>query len=124
MSFQCPRCSQSSLKIVKSIELAPDSRSDEISLQFVRCQDCKYEGLAVYEESTRGALDSESIDHYGYSVNQNLLRLIKSMINHCPQPRNARCNCPSHQKLTLHDKSGRWIKPGLEVGDTTYPIQR
>ncbi|MFN2214799.1 MAG: hypothetical protein ACK2UE_17145 [Anaerolineales bacterium] len=124
MSFQCPQCSQSSLKIVKSIELAPDSRSDEISLQVVRCQDCKYEGLAVYEESSRGALDAESIDHYGYSVNREMLREIKSLISRCPQPRNARCDCSSHQKLNLHDKSGRWIKPGLEVCETTYPIQR
>jgi hypothetical protein len=125
MSFQCPQCAnRNSLKIVKSIELAPDSRSDEISLQVVRCQDCKYEGLAVYEESSRGALDAESVDHYGYSVDREMLRSIKSLINNCPEPRDARCVCSSHQKLNQRDKSGRWVKPGYETGETTYPIKR
>jgi hypothetical protein len=125
MNFQCPQCtSRKSLKIVKSIELAPDSRSDEICLQVVRCQDCKYEGLAVYEESSRGALDAESVDHYGYSVDRELLCSIKSLINHCPKPGDARCDCSSHQRLNQRDKSGRWIKPGFEAGETTFPVQR
>jgi hypothetical protein len=59
MSFVGPECHANSLAITQSIELPPDGRSDEISLQIVACQACGFAGTAVYEESRRGALDSE-----------------------------------------------------------------
>jgi hypothetical protein len=78
--------------------------------------------LAVYEESSRGALGSESVDHYGYHAGQKVFRSVQSLIKRCPAPNNARCSCPSHRELNKRDQSGRWIKPGLEAGQQTYPI--
>jgi len=124
MSFQCPQCANlKSLRIIKSIELAPDARSDEISLQVLRCQDCGYEGLGVYEESSRGALGSESVDHYGFQADKKTIHEIQSEINRCPKPKDARCNCRSHQKLNRRDQSGRWIRPGFIPGQKIYPIK-
>ena len=77
MSFLCPECSSRSLNIILSLELPPDSRSDEITLQTVECSQCGFSGIAVYEESRRGALDSESVDHYSYRVGVDDLRALK-----------------------------------------------
>jgi len=109
LPFVCPACSHhASLKIVLSIELPPDSRSDEITLQVVQCSDCAFAGIAVYEESRRGRLDSESLHHTGYYVNKNDLRELRKAIRSCPEPRNPRCQCPTHRTLGKTDASGRW----------------
>jgi hypothetical protein len=110
MPFLCPECSSSqrSLEIKARIELPPDSRSDEITLQVVACSRCHFAGIAVYEESRRGALDDESFTHIGYRVSAKDLKKIRGMIQQCPQPDNWRCRCPTHQKLGTRDSSGRW----------------
>jgi C4-type Zn-finger protein len=82
MGFQCPQCSHlKSLRITSSIELAPDAPSDEISLQVLCCRDCDYEGPAVYEESSRGGFDSESVDHHGYHANRETIRSVSRMVH-------------------------------------------
>jgi C4-type Zn-finger protein len=109
VAFVCPACSrQGSLKIVRSIELPPDSRSDEITLQIVQCSDCGFAGIAVYEESRRGPLDSESFHHTGYHVSKSQLGDLRKAMRSCPQPGNARCQCRAHQTLGKTDASGRW----------------
>jgi hypothetical protein len=110
MPFLCPECSspQRSLKIKAKIELPPDSRSDEITLQIVVCSQCRFAGIAVYEESRRGALDSESFTHIGYRVSARDVTRLRRMIQRCPEPRNWRCKCPVHQELGAQDSSGRW----------------
>lgn len=65
--FICPACKEKSLAIIKSLDLGPDKRSDEVAIQCVECQNCEFKGIAIYEESRRGA--SESINHYGYKIN-------------------------------------------------------
>jgi len=123
MSFHCPECSQrESLRILKRIELAPDARSDEISLQVIRCDTCGFQGLAAYEESSRGALGSESVDHYGYTADAQSIKSVISLINQCPAPRDSGCKCTSHRHLNLRDTTGRWINPGYEPGQRTFPI--
>ncbi len=107
MPLICPNC-RGSLKIDAAMELPPDSRSDEISLQILRCMSCGFEGLGVYEESRRGALDYESIDHRGYHVDSSLLNHLRSIILRCPEPNNPRCNCSSHFELKSVDRYGRW----------------
>ena len=111
MPFQCPECSSSprSLKIEARIELPPDSRSDEIALQIVVCSRCHFSGIAVYEESRRGALDSESFTHVGYRVSAESVSKLRRMIRQCPAPKNPRCRCSVHQELGGKDPSGRWI---------------
>ena len=110
MPFLCPKCSSPhrSLKIRAKIELPPDSRSDEITLQVVECSQCRFAGIAVYEESRRGALGSESFSHIGYRVSAKDLRALRRMIRQCPEPNNRRCGCPVHQKLGSKDVGGRW----------------
>ena len=109
MSFLCPDCSTAgTLKIVSRLELPPDSRSDEITLQIVQCSRCGFEGIAVYEESRRGAMGGESVDHRGYYVSESDLQELKQQMKKCPSPRNARCACAVHRRLGGKDASGRW----------------
>ena len=110
MPFLCPECSapQRSLNIQSRIELPADSRSDEIALQIVVCSRCGFSGIAVYEESRRGALDDESFTHVGYRVSDEDVRKLRRMIRQCPEPRNRRCRCAVHRTLGRKDPSGRW----------------
>ena len=112
MPFLCPTCSEKSLKTTSKIELPPDSRSDEIALQIVACSQCRFAGIAVYEESRRGALGSESFDHTGYRVSAEDLAALRKTIGRCRYPRNPRCRCSAHRELSSRDGSGRWN--GLE----------
>ena len=117
MSFQCPDCSSSGmLRITQSLELPSDSRSDEITLQVVKCSSCGFETIAVYEESRRGAIGDESVDHRGYYIGESDLRMLKKKIARCPNPRNGRCKCSVHKQLGSKDKSGRWNGlAGIEI---------
>ena len=109
MTMVCPDCSKAGwLKITKSLELPYDSRSDEITLQVIKCMSCHYEGVAVYEESRRGGFGDESIDHRAYHVRESDLDWVKRQISHCPSPRNSRCKCKVHRTLGIKDKNGRW----------------
>lgn len=124
MPFVCPECSRrGSLKIVLSIELPPDSRSDEITLQIVECSDCVFAGITVYEESRRGALGSESFHHTGYHLSRSELRDLRKAIRSCPNRTSWRCRCPTHQMLSRTDGGGRWIAlRGLETTDA-FPVK-
>jgi hypothetical protein len=121
--FVCPDCSRrGSLKITLSIELPPDSRSDEITLQIVDCSDCGFEGIAVYEESRRGALDSESFSHTGYRLSKSELANLGKAIRSCPDRKNRRCRCPAHRRLSRTDAAGRWVAlRDLEATDA-FPV--
>ena len=124
MPFVCPECSRhGSLKITLSIELPPDSRSDEITLQTVECSDCGFAGIAVYEESRRGALGSESFHHTGYHLSKSELRDLRQAIRSCRDRRNWRCRCPAHRTLSRTDAAGRWVAlRDLETTDA-FPIK-
>jgi hypothetical protein len=109
MPFRCPNCTTAgSLKIRSRIELPPDSRSDEITLQIVSCARCGFAGVAVYEESRRGALDDDSFDHTGYHVSKDDLRALRKTIAQCPKPRDRRCDCTAHRALGRKNEWGRW----------------
>lgn len=122
MPFLCPECSMSrSLNIKARIELPPDSRSDEIALQIVECSRCHFAGIVVYEESRRGALDSESFSHVGYRVSAKDLKALKRTIKRCPNPNNPRCECSAHRALGGKDAGGRWN--GLRETDSGEAFQ-
>lgn len=122
MGFQCPDCNKKTLAIIERIELPSDARSDEITLQVIRCGGCNFEGIAIYEESRRGALDSESVDHYGYTLDGKELKSIISLIKRCPEPSNSRCACDSHEKLNERNGYGRWVRPGFTAEQRTFAI--
>jgi hypothetical protein len=120
MSFICPDCSGKRLRIASSLELAPDSWWDEITLQVLKCSDCRFRGAAVYEESRRGALDSEAWNHRGHRLPEALMRILVEDIAACPEPRNADCRCAAHQKWGRTDATGRW--PGLAGSAGGFPL--
>ena len=108
MPFICPECAQRTLAITEALELPPDSRSDEITLQAVSCSACGFAGLAVYEESRRGSFDTESVDHRGYRVSRADLHVILRAVRRCPRPSDPRCGCAAHRELGRTSASGRW----------------
>ncbi len=121
MSFRCPACAgRSSLAIVRRLELPPDARSDEITLQVVRCQSCDFAGIAVYEESRRGGLDDDHYSHIGYRVPQNQVATIEEALARCPKPGKPRCRCAAHRTYGRRDANGRWI--GLDGVDLRWPF--
>ena len=122
MAFACPECGNpGSLRITTSIELPPDSRSDEIALQIVACARCGFRAAAVYEESRRGSLDSEAVDHRGHRVPGATLNSLIARIDACPDPADCGCRCESHQRLGRTDDSGRWC--GLEDATDRFPMR-
>ena len=86
MSFRCPQCKTlTSLDITSSIELPPDSRSDEITLQVVECTDCGFSSLAVYEEPRHAILETDDWKHIGYWVSKDAVESVKAAIHYLPQ---------------------------------------
>jgi hypothetical protein len=124
MSFVCPECATpGSLKITHKIELPPDSVWDEIALQIVRCSNCRFQGVAVYTESRRGALDSEVWHHVGYRMEADEIEPLRRAIEQCPAPSNPRCQCPSHLSLSqTHATTGRWQGLSQIEDKTTFPM--
>jgi len=113
----CPDCQANPLKIIHTLELPSDVNNDEICLQTVRCGQCGFQALAVYRESRRGALDSESWVHEGYRVSGDDFQIIHELIQSCPNPGDKRCQCKSHQILG-HQTENRWEglrKLGVEI---------
>jgi hypothetical protein len=120
MPFICPGCSGSRLRITAALELPPDSWWDEITLQVAECAECGFLGAAVYEESRRGALDSEAWNHRGVALAEASLRTLLEDIAACPEPRNRACRCATHQKWGRTDATGRWLGLPESAGD--YPL--
>jgi hypothetical protein len=109
MSFRCPQClTCNSLEITLSIELLPDRRTDEISLQVVSCSACNFRGLAVYEEARHARSDAESWAHIGYWVSPDAVESVSAAIRSCPNPFDSRCTCASHIGLGEQDVYGKW----------------
>jgi hypothetical protein len=109
MPFTCPRChAPGGLRITHRLELPPDARSDEITLQVIRC-------------SRRGALDSESFSHTGYEAQDKAqVSALKAAIRRCPARGDPKCGCAAHQTYGQHGTYGRWT--GLELFDLGPPF--
>lgn len=110
MPFACPSSNRlNSLRVLLALELPPDSRSDEITLQVVECEACGFAAPAVYEESRRGAIDREQVHHNGYWVERALVDALAAALRACPQPWHSNCLCATHQALGRRDRNDRWI---------------
>lgn len=122
--FHCPNCRTKNLAITLTLELPSDSRSDEITVQIVVCGQCDFRGAAVYEESRRGELESESWEHVGFHLDERALTVLKEAIQDCPYPDDPDCTCPTHRDLGETDVNGRWM--GLPGTDwkRRFPINR
>ncbi len=107
--FLCPACgARGSLRIMRSLELPPDGLFDEIALQLLECLTCRFLGVAVYAESRRGALDSESWDHTGYTISREAWRELDDLLARCPAPDRDDCACSAHRRLSQFDAAGYW----------------
>jgi hypothetical protein len=122
--FECPECQTANLAITRSITLPPDSRSDDIILQIVRCRHCHFQAAAIYEESRRGSLDSESWDHRGYRISREVLAELNRLIKACIARRDAGCDCPSHCALSRTNEYGRWQPPFEIDWQRSFPMLR
>ena len=125
MGYLCPECgARGTLRIRESLALPADSRSDEIALQTVACGDCSFTGMAVYEESRRGVLDSECWEHRGFRVpDATFVTRLEAMIRRCPDPSNAACACSVHETLGSTDGAGRWQGGQEFLSGETFPMQ-
>jgi hypothetical protein len=124
MTFRCPDCGfRETLRIIQSIDLPPDSRSDDIILQIVLCDRCHFRGAAIYEESRRGNLDSESWEHRGYRLNEQDLAHLETIIARCQANHDKHCQCPTHQTLRQTDAFGRWQFPIDIDWANSFPMQ-
>lgn len=81
MSLLCSCCKNYTLKVKSSVELYPDKDYDESSIQIVKCSSCQFEGIAIYQESRRGSLDSESISHIAYKVPESKLKYFHFLVD-------------------------------------------
>ncbi|MCP4426110.1 MAG: hypothetical protein GY803_16580 [Chloroflexi bacterium] len=122
MSFICPECQANSLAIAHRIELPPDGRSDEIALQIVKCGACGMRGTAVYKESRRGSLDSDSWHHNGYRMSADDIDFLQNLIQQCPDPGKDDCQCRPHLSLGKTDERGIWHPPRTSQG--MFPMIR
>lgn len=116
MPLTCPECQASRLRITRRLELAPDHCSDEIALQIIKCGNCGFRGIAIYEEARRGALDSESWSHWGYPANASALRALEGKMRQCPDPGNPRCGCRVHREFHRIGADSDWTEalPGVD----------
>ena len=115
MPFLCPECAQPALEIEASLELPPDAWWDEITLQLVRCARCTFKGAAVYQESRRGALDSEAVDHWGCRLREDAFAAFESAMKVCPDPRSLDCPCAAHLEWSRTDDAGFWLNPLVDA---------
>ena len=123
MPRACGECKKKNvLQITQSLVLPPDSRSDDIILQVVQCASCGFRGLAVYEESRRGGMDSESWSHTAYHVSADDLRTVTTAIRSCPAPKNPKCRCHAHRKLGRREQGGRWNGLQNITLEDSFPI--
>ncbi len=78
--FACPQCQQNQLTIELTSDIEPDEYNDEAKLQTIVCENCNYKGIAIYQESHRGALDNYNFSHIGYTTPEELYNKIKNDI--------------------------------------------
>jgi len=104
--FRCPECGEASLRITKAIELRPDARWSEITLQLLRCETCDFDGIGVYKENNWGS--SEIVKHRSYRAPVSVRSRLAELIEACPKRSDRRCECSSCSVLSVTDDSGEW----------------
>jgi len=114
MPLCCPQCGGAGLRITAALELPPDDRSDERTVQALECAGCGFTGLGVYEESRRGALDGETVNHTAFPADENAFAALERLINSCPNPKDSRCDCASHRRLDQALGGDESILPGID----------
>ncbi|MFN8610446.1 MAG: hypothetical protein U0931_23105 [Vulcanimicrobiota bacterium] len=107
--LRCPYCQQPDPEIVAVLAVPSDCRSDEIRFQLFSCRACGRNSAGACEESRRGALDSECVDHYAWPVEPAEWSRAQELLKLCPKPEDEDCGCCAHRQLGAQDVSGRWL---------------
>jgi len=77
--FICPKCSENTLLIEKSVQVTPlNPMSNDELVQAISCP-CGFTGLGLYKESSAGA--SESINHDGYELSEQSYHALLEILN-------------------------------------------
>ena len=96
----CPDCAaESRFNFIATMELGPGEFSDETAFQLLECAQCALKIAAVYEESRRGRLRSETVSHKGYRTEPHEWLNLKTLVSQCSSPNNKSCLCPAHAHL-------------------------
>jgi len=114
MSFICPACNTGRLEIRTSLEMPADGRSDENTLQAIECRSCGFTGVAVYEESRRGADDSWH--HDGAPISRETFAALIGDIARCAHAGDRKCRCEMHLK---YDQRSNYNWRGLDMFELT-----
>jgi len=120
--FCCPECGEASLAITKAIELHPDARWNEITLQLLWCRGCDFEGVGVYKENNWGA--SEVVERHGYRTPISTRVRLSELIEQCPKRSDRRCECSSCATLSATDAQGNWNWLQQQGVGERFPIRR
>ena len=120
--FRCPTCDTLGLQLGPSLELPADGRSDEITLQALSCTSCDFLGVAIYEESRRGA--SESWHHDGMPLCElDHHRLVRDL-RACPAPRDRACGCEVHERYNRVEGYSHVGFRLFRQGGPVFPLKR
>jgi len=128
--FRCPECGEASLRITKAIELRPDARWSEITLQLLRCETCDFDGIGVYKENNWGS--SEIVEYRSYRAPVSVRSRLSELIEACPKRSDRRCECLSCSVLSVTDDSGEWswleragvVKPAAPPARSRWTFRR
>lgn len=121
MALVCPACGREDYEIVSSLAVPPNESSDEEHLQVACCLACGTPFGAVYEESRRGALDSECWNHFAIASDAQEARELENLIAACPNQSNPRCPCAVHHLLLTHGGDFRAV---LALRRHTQPLSQ
>ncbi len=111
--LDCPYCARRCLEIAGVLSLPSDCRSDDITFQLFLCRHCGGKAAGAYEESRRGSLDGECVDHYAQQIADSDWESARELLKLCPDPRQEDCGCCAHRQLGRHNDQGRWL--GLQA---------
>ena len=120
--FRCPTCDTLGLELGLVLELPADGRSDEITVQALSCTHCDFLGVAIYEESRRGA--SESWHHDGLPLYElDHARLVRDL-RRCPAPRDKRCTCEVHERMNQRQHGNHLGFRLFQQAGPVFPLRR
>ena len=79
-TFLCPKCQKYNLVIELANDIEPDDYNDEARLQTIKCNNCDFVGIAIYQKSSRGSMDESNFTHQGYFVKPEVYDTVQNDI--------------------------------------------
>lgn len=97
--------------ITRSVDLPSDNTFDDISIQTLESDDKETKAVGIYQESRRGALDSEIVHHEAHMVATGVFDIVVAALDACGDVRKITKDHPQYQVLrsvyeSLIEKNG------------------